>query len=377
MTPRVLHLVESLDRGATENWLVRMLEHGHATGVPMDWTFYCYLPTHGELEDRARLIGARVLTSPVALGRYGAFARALRKEVAQGSYDVLHAHHDLLSGLYLGAVALLPLRRRIVHVHNSGGAQYTHSRPKQLLYEFALRQACLSLADRIVGVSNHALDTFLGGKPRRPDRDLVLYSGVPVPKSTEPFLDRTEFRRELGLYPDSLILLFAGRLVQEKNPLFVVDVLSELRKLEPRAVAVFAGAGTLDQDLVKYAAAIGQAENVRLLGWRGDVLDVMRCADWFILPSQEKIMEGFGLAVVEAQLAGLRLLISRGIAHDPLLPTASYRRLPISGPPQAWATAATELLADTPPSPSAAFKALAASPMDMDRALANLLALHA
>lgn len=87
-------------------------------------------------------------------------------------------------------------------------------------------------------------------------------------------------------------------------------------------------------------------------------------------------MEGFGLAVVEAQLAGLRLLLSHGVPDDPLLPTASVRRLFLSEGADRWADAAIELLNAPAPSPDAALEALHASPMDMDFSLEDLMRLH-
>ena len=87
-------------------------------------------------------------------------------------------------------------------------------------------------------------------------------------------------------------------------------------------------------------------------------------------------MEGFGLAVVEAQLAGLRMLLSRGIADDPLLPTAVFRRLSLNDGPDAWADGALELLHEPAPSRAAAIEALAKSPMNMDHALNGLLQLY-
>ena len=87
-------------------------------------------------------------------------------------------------------------------------------------------------------------------------------------------------------------------------------------------------------------------------------------------------MEGFGIAVVEAELAGLRLLLSRGIADDPLLPTAKVRRLSLGAGAGAWARAAVELYQEPAPSRSNALAALKVSPMDMDRALGELVKLH-
>ena len=103
---------------------------------------------------------------------------------------------------------------------------------------------------------------------------------------------------------------------------------------------------------------------VRFLGWRDDVPEIMCCSDWFILPHPEHPVEGFGLAIVEAQLAGLRMLLSRGILDDPLLPTASFRRLALSDGPKLWAKAAMELLHHPVPSRAAALAALRESPFE-------------
>ena len=102
-------------------------------------------------------------------------------------------------------------------------------------------------------------------------------------------------------------------MVPEKNPVFTVEVLAELRGMDPRAVAVFAGAGSQERAVLKRARELGIENSVRMVGWRNDLPEIMSCSDWFILPHPEYPVEGFGLAVVEAQLAGLRMLLSRGI----------------------------------------------------------------
>jgi glycosyltransferase EpsF len=370
---KVIHIVESLNRGAVENWLIRMLRFAIGRGFPLDWTFYCALGNSGQLEGEALRLGARVIHSPAALQNKMGFLKALRHELRRGGYEVLHCHHDVLSGAYLLASIGLPIRKRIVQVHNADAAVPTPSPLKQRLYREPMRRICLSMSDRIVGISNHTLDTFLAGRPRRPGCDVVHYYGVDTMPFENEGLDRANFHRQLGIAREARILLFAGRLVPEKNPVFAVDVLAELKQIEPRAVAVFAGSGSQGQVIAARAWELGVNESIRLLGWRSDLPSVMRCCDWFILPRPEHPKEGFGLAVVEAQLAGLRLLLSNGIAADPLLPTASFRQLPLSAGPNVWAHAAEELLRGPPPQPAEALIALKHSPMNMDTSLKHLL----
>src|SRR4029077_13632475 len=133
---------------------------------------------------------------------------------------------------------------------------------------------CLRMADRIVGISNHTLGTFLGKRARRAGRDSVHYYGVdPAPFANTPS-DRSSLRRRLHLAQDAPILLFAGRMVPEKNPMFAVEVLAKLCGMEPRAVGVFAGSGSQEQHVLKRAQELGIEDSVRLLGWRNDVPEI-------------------------------------------------------------------------------------------------------
>ena len=160
---RVIHLIDTLDRGSVETWLLQMLAHARRRGLEPDWTFYCTVPEPGGKDGIARELGARVIHSPAPLADEVRFTAALRRELKSGGYGVLHAHDDLVSAVYLTAALGLPIRRRIVHVHNADETVPTPSALKRGLFRPVLRLTCLALADLVVGNSNHSLDTFLNG----------------------------------------------------------------------------------------------------------------------------------------------------------------------------------------------------------------------
>ena len=375
MTPRVLHVVNNLDTCSVEVWLLQMMAHANRRGLALDWTFYCAVGQPGERDRQARELGANIVFSPVPLGQKLAFARALRAEVKRGGYAVLHSHHDLVSGLYLAACAGLKLNK-VVHVHNADESVLTPSRIKQAILRPSLRRTCLAIADTIVANSRLSLDTFLAGRSPRPGRDLVHYLGIDPAPFVAAQANRARFRRGLGLPEAAPIMLFAGRMTPEKNPVFVVDVLAALRRRRPEVVCLFAGTGSLEDAVRARASELGQHDAVRFLGWRDDIPQIMAACDWFVLPHPEHPPEGFGIAVVEAQLAGLRLLLSHGIKADPLLPTASERRLSLNDNPELWAQAAIDLWDAPAPSREAALAAFHASPMDMDYALEDMMRLY-
>ena len=193
---------------------------------------------------------------------------------------------------------------------------------KQRLYREPMRRVCLFMADRIVGISNHTLDKFLAGRARRPERDSVHYYGVDPTPFENVAADRAGFRRQWDLPQDACILLFGGRLVPEKNPVFVGGRLGQSALHRPPGCSGFRWALDLRRlEVLARARELGVENSVRLLGWRNDMPEIMSCSDWFILPHPEHPVEGFGVAIVEAQLAGLRMLLSRGIPDD-----RSYQR---------------------------------------------------
>jgi glycosyltransferase involved in cell wall biosynthesis len=358
-----------------------MLEAGKSLGADVDWTFYTVLPRPGRFDDTARELGARVIHSPVPLDDKLGFVRALRRELRRGKYDVMHCHHDVVSAVYLAAAVGLPIERRIVHVHNADLHVPTGNPRRSARLREPMRRLCLLLADRIVGISNYTLDNFLSSRPRKARRDVVLYYGIDTSPYHEAPPSRSAIRSSLGLPENARILLFAGRMVDYKNPLFVLEVLNEIAEEEPDACAVFAGAGPLEDKVRERAQWLGIDDRVRVLGWREDTVDLMRSADLFVFPRVEEVTadlgrEGLGLVVVEAQAAGLPSLLSRGIPEDAIVNGALCSTLSLADGAKAWGASARSMLAAPPPDRELALASIEGSDFALETGFRNLVALH-
>lgn len=379
--PRVIHIVESLDAGAVENWLLRMLRAGRDLGEPLDWTFYSVLSRPGRFDDEARRLGATVINSPVELDDKLNFVRHLRRTLRSGRYDVLHCHHDVVSAVYLIAALGLPIARRIVHVHNADLHVPTGNRMKAALLREPMRRICLRFADRIVGISRYTLSNFLNRRTQRPDRDVVLYYGIDTKPYHAAASDRPQLLRSLDLPFDARIVLFVGRMVSYKNPLFVVEMLAKMLTCEPSAYGVFVGSGPLVDATVERAKELGLAEHVRVLGWRDDTVQLMQCADLFVFPRIEEATrdlgtEGLGLVVVEAQAAGLPSLLSLGIPEDAIVAPDICERRTLRDGVFAWAAAARNLLARPRPDRTHALAVIESSRFSLEAGFRNLASLH-
>lgn len=370
---RVLHVVEGHDHGAAERWLVEMLACSLQQGAATDWTFYCTLPRTGELEAAVYSFGGRICRSSVPMRNRLTFMRELRAHIADNDYDVIHCHHDLMSAVYIICGLGVTNAKYVVHVHNMAEAIPTSSRMKQVILRKLLRAVCLYSADKIVGVSGVALDKFLCGRNRTPGRDIVLHNGISLPALDQRGGAREEFRRELGLPNNAILLLFVGRLVPEKNPLFSLKVMARQMTRDCRVRGIFVGEGALARELARLSHELGISHRVSILGWRDDARQIMQQCDVLLLPSEN---EGFGLVVLEAQLAGLKLLISTGVPEEVLLPGSVVQRVALSEGLNGWENKLEQLIRISSPKLDKLQARVRGSSFDIERSFQDLLNIY-
>ena len=129
--------------------------------------------------------------------------------------------------------------------------------------------------------------------------------GVDVKKfaGVSESIDREAKRKELGVKGSDILLLSVGELNDNKNHGVVIKALGELEKagklVNNHIVYMIAGAGNKKDELE--ALAKKESVDLRLLGFRKDVSELLTAADLYILPS---IREGLNVSLMEAMASG-------------------------------------------------------------------------
>jgi len=353
-----------------------MMQYFNEVGEKVDWTFYSTLGQAGKMDDAVKKLGGKIIYSPFPLRQRWQFLKALRRSMAVGGYDILHSHHDILSAVYLLASAGLPLKKRIVHVHNTSLSLPISSPLKNSLLHEPMRRACLHWADNIVGVSDVALDAFLKRGAHKPGRDMVIHCGIDLAPFRRKPPGRTEFLQPLGLPADSKVLLFVGRMIEYKNPCFVIDILAHISKLDDTVCAVFAGSGPLVDVVRKMAEQRLLESRVRVLGWREDIPALMQSCDMLIWPGLEEPKEGLGLGVVEAQAAGLPVLMSLNVPEEAVVEPELVDVLPLAAGVDVWADRIFDVLHRSRPDREEALAKVEDSSFAISKSTANILSLY-
>jgi glycosyltransferase involved in cell wall biosynthesis len=116
------------------------------------------------------------------------------------------------------------------------------------------------------------------------------------PRST-----REDVLRGEAVDPSAFVLVVTARLVDSKRIDRLLDGCALMRRDGRPWTLLVVGDGPLGESLRQRALALGLADNVRFLGFRDRVWDLVGAADVVALPSSR---EAFGLAVVEAMALG-------------------------------------------------------------------------
>lgn len=373
---RIINIVESLDKGAVENWLVSTFLQSIRSKPEWKWTFYCILGKEGRLDEIVRRAGAEIIYSPASLSSKWQFLKGLRKILKEGRYDIIHSHHDYLSGFYLIASWGIRFRQRVLHIHNTDKIVPVRSRWLQKFLVYPLRSLACYFSDTVVGISNDTLDQFVDGKSLFKARSRVLYYGIDMHRF-KPSQALSHIRIELNLPRNSKLILFSGRMIKYKNPVFVVKILHQLLKKNVKCFVIFAGEGELIRDIQSKATEYGITNNIRLIGWRNDLASVMQSCDLFVFPRLESPKEGLGLVVVEAQAAGLPMVISPGIVVDAIVLPELTNYLPLDDNPTIWADKIIDIFNNPPAiSKEYAFEKMAHSHFELGIATNNFVSLY-
>lgn len=134
---------------------------------------------------------------------------------------------------------------------------------------------------------------------------------IPTGISIGSMIDRAEARMALGAGPDERILLYVGRIAQEKNLGTLFEAAARVFSEDRRLRLWLVGDGPFQEEARSMVRALGIGDRVKFVGFvpREEVDPYYAAADLFVFTS---ISETQGLVVQEAMSFGLPAIVASG-----------------------------------------------------------------
>ena len=254
--------------------------------------------------------------------------RWLRSE----SPDVVHAHLPHAAWLARWSRLAAPVRVVVDTLHSCS----TGSLGRRLGYRWSGW-----LVDRVTAVSHAAAAAHLSARMAIAGKLVVLPNGVDVEAWRPNAPVRTAVRRELGL-DEEFLWLAAGRLDPVKD---YPTLLAAMASVPEPARLLIAGAGPLQDELLRLSAQLGLEQRVRFLGFEPDLRRWMRAADGFVLSSR---CEGLPMGLLEAAACALPAVATDGPGTPEVLVHGQTGWLAPAGDCTALAESMTRMMQTAP-----------------------------
>ncbi len=299
---RILHCVNNMHRAGLETMIMNYYRSIDRSRIQFD--FLTHRPFRSDYDDEIEAMGGKVYYAPrLNPQNYPAYFSFMKKFYQEHpEYKIVHSHIDAMSYLPLLAAKKSGVPIRIAH---------SHSTQIDKDYKYPLKQWYRSRMGKV------ATDFVACGKEAgkflfQKDDVLVIPNAVQADGFLFDNATRDAMRKELGL-EDKFVVGHVGRFTYAKNHGFLIEIFSEVLKLQPNAVLLLVGTGELEEKIKAKVEEKGLTKAVRFLGVRSDVTAVNQAIDVFVMPS---FFEGVPVVGVEAQFADLPCFFSTAVTRE-------------------------------------------------------------
>lgn len=299
---KVLHIGISDSLGGIESFLLNLYTAIDKTKIKFDFVASSNKPA---IQNELVKLGGEIFYIPYGSGISYYFG--IKKLLNDNKYDVVHIHKNSLANpLAVLAAKMSSVGKIILHSHSTNPskgyiAAWMHNVVK-----------CIMPMDNIIKLacSNDAARWLFSEKYL--NEVVLINNAIDLDKYRYDPQERYRIREEFGLTENDFVIGNVGRMVKQKNQIFLLDALIALQGCG-NVKLLICGDGILKDVIKNKIEKMGLSNRVILTGARTDIHLLLNAMDVFVMPSTD---EGLGIAAVEAQANGLPCVVSKAIPEE-------------------------------------------------------------
>ena len=293
---KVLQVFPQMNNAGTEKVIMNLYNNIDKSKVITEFL----AQQEGELDETIKLSGGKI--HYISKTTKQEYLQVLENFFRENDFTAVHVHLHKDMGLVLKAAKKAGIKHRIAHSHNS--------RPDlpqiAKLYKLITGIDTIRNANHLFACSKLAAQWVF---PTRWRECKTIYNAIDIEKFQFNESRRNEKRMELGFLPTDKVVCHVGRFSRQKNHKRIIEILNKMTEKDSDLKAILIGNGPLFS-IIKSKT---KNKNIKFLGSRTDVHELLNAADVFLMPS---FHEGLPVVLVEAQVNGLPCIASDVISAE-------------------------------------------------------------
>lgn len=301
---RIAVIMGKMHSGGKKNLVMEYYRQIDRTKIQFD--FICDEDSNAIPIEEIENLGGRVYVIPRYQDIFSNI-KAIEKICKENHYKIAHGYNGTMNlfGLYAAWRAGVPIR-----INES--ISMAHNADKKTIIKNVLKPFSRCFATHYMANGETCGRWQFGDKLYDGGKVAIFKTVINVDENKYDEELRNKARKEFGL-ENNIVVGHIGRLTNQKNTLFIIDVFGEMEKLESKAKLLIIGDGELREDMLKKIEKYGIKDKVLYLGRREDIKQFYNAMDAFLLPS---LYEGLPVVGVEAECCGLPMFFSTEIPEE-------------------------------------------------------------
>lgn len=242
--------------------------------------------------------------------------------------DIVHTHLEMLEVLYHSR-SYLNNTKLVYSCHNLPKTMIGSDLPKEYnAAKYLIKNNNLEIIALHDEMKNE-IDGLLNID------SIIINNGIDFNNYVDIKETKQEIRKSIGINEDAYVIGHIGRFTYQKNHNKIIEIFSEVLKINNKAILLLIGTGNLLNEIKNKATSLGIYDSIVFLSNRNDVPRLLKCMNVFLFPSN---YEGLSISLIEAQVSKLPCIVSNMINSKSYL-NDKITELKLSDENVVWANA--------------------------------------
>lgn len=295
-----------------EPFLKLFKKNDYKTYVAANWN----LKENNKIAYCDEFIQIPIKRSPYAIQNIKAI-NELKKLIKKEKFDIIHCHTPM--GSVVARLAAKEARKNGTRViYTAHGYHFYKGAPliNWLLY-YPVEKWLVKYTDTQITITQEDFDL---AKKKFKIKDLNLVHGVGLDEEKFNILisdeEKENLKQELKIDDKSVVCTYVAELNKNKNQQLLIKAIKRLKDDNNNVTLLLVGKGRYEPKLLKLIKKMKLEENVKLLGYRSDIVKILSITDIYLASS---LREGLPVNVMEAMYMGLPIIAVDNRGHRELV----------------------------------------------------------